>query len=246
MSTETVDVAGLEGGLVAVPVEDLEALAARMESPLLRPGDAGWDDAVLIWNGMAAKIPAAVLQPGSAAGVVEAVRFAAERGLLLSIKGGGHKLAAGVTLRTDKIPAFRKSVNDFYRQNKLENQQRHLDPKEDICCKELMWVSEDFVVAIESCQPFGHGNPEPVLLIQDVKIKDKRHMGDRKQHVKITVMDNMGKVLQLVAFSRAHEFEDVEVGDPVHVWAEVELNEWRGARSVQGRLRKMIKVDHHG
>ena len=102
MSTETVDVAGLEGGLVAVPVEDLEALAARMESPLLRPGDAAWDDAVLIWNGMAAKIPAAVLQPGSAAGVVEAVRFAAERGLLLSIKGGGHNIA-GTSMAADGL-----------------------------------------------------------------------------------------------------------------------------------------------
>jgi FAD/FMN-containing dehydrogenase len=102
MSTETVDVAGLEGGLVSLPGGDLEALAGRVGGPLLRPGDAGWDDAVLIWNAMAAKTPAAVLQPTSAAGVAEAVRFAAERGLLLSIKGGGHNIA-GTSMAADGL-----------------------------------------------------------------------------------------------------------------------------------------------
>jgi len=102
MSTETVDVAGLDGGLVTISTDDLRALAARMESPLLRPGDEGWDDAVLIWNGMAAKIPAAVLRPGSAAGVAEAVRYAAERRLLLSVKGGGHNIA-GTSIAADGL-----------------------------------------------------------------------------------------------------------------------------------------------
>ena len=102
MSTGTVDFAGLDGGRVTVSEEDLQALASRVGGPLLRPGDAGWDDAVLIWNAMAAGVPAAVLQPGSAAGVVEAVRFAAERGLLLSIKGGGHNIA-GTSIAADGL-----------------------------------------------------------------------------------------------------------------------------------------------
>ena len=41
MSTGTVDIAGLDGGLVTLPTEDLEALAARVGGPLLRPGDDG-------------------------------------------------------------------------------------------------------------------------------------------------------------------------------------------------------------
>ena len=102
MSTGTVEVAGLDGGLVTVSEDDLEALAGRVGGPLLRPGDEGWDAAVLIWNGMAAKVPAVVLQPDSAAGVVEAVRFAADRGLLLSVKGGGHNIA-GTSMAADGL-----------------------------------------------------------------------------------------------------------------------------------------------
>ena len=48
---------------------------------------------MLIWNGMAAKVPALVVQPTSARDVAAAVGFARDHGLLLSIKGGGHNIA---------------------------------------------------------------------------------------------------------------------------------------------------------
>ena len=102
MGTGTVAVACLDGGLVTISEAELDALAGRVGGPLLRPGDEGWDAAVLIWNAMAAKVPAAVLQPGSAAGVAEAVRFAAERRVVLSIKAGGHNIA-GTSLAADGL-----------------------------------------------------------------------------------------------------------------------------------------------
>ena len=58
-------------------VKQLEDLDSRLEGSLLRPGDEGWDDAVLIWNGMVAKVPALVLQPTSAHDVAAAVRVRA-------------------------------------------------------------------------------------------------------------------------------------------------------------------------
>jgi FAD/FMN-containing dehydrogenase len=51
------------------------------------------DDAVAIWNGMAARLPALVLQPSSVHDIAAAVGFAREHGLLLGIKGGGHNIA---------------------------------------------------------------------------------------------------------------------------------------------------------
>ena len=93
MKASTIDVAGLDGGLVRLTSEQLDELDSRVEGPLLRAGDAGWDDAVLIWNGMVAKAPALVLQPTSAVDVAAAVGFARDHGLLLSIKGGGHNMA---------------------------------------------------------------------------------------------------------------------------------------------------------
>ena len=93
MTAATIELSGRSGGPVAVPGEALEDLAGRVEGRLLGPDDPGWDDAVRIWNGLAATAPALVLQPASTADVAAAVGFARAHGLLLGVKGGGHNIA---------------------------------------------------------------------------------------------------------------------------------------------------------
>jgi len=60
---------------------------------VLTSGDPGYDDARAIWNGLIDRQPALIVQCTGAADVVDAVNFARERGLLLSVKGGGHNVA---------------------------------------------------------------------------------------------------------------------------------------------------------
>jgi hypothetical protein len=91
--TGTIELAGLDGGPVNLAAEQLEDLDSGVQGRLLVAGDQGWNEAVSIWNGMAAKLPALVLQPASAHDVAAAVSFAREHGLLLGIKGGGHNIA---------------------------------------------------------------------------------------------------------------------------------------------------------
>jgi FAD/FMN-containing dehydrogenase len=90
---DPIDIAGLDGGPVSLPSKQLDELDSRVQGRLLVAGDQGWNDAVSIWNGMAARLPALVLQPASAHDVAAAVGFAQDHGLLLSIKGGGHNIA---------------------------------------------------------------------------------------------------------------------------------------------------------
>jgi FAD/FMN-containing dehydrogenase len=91
--TGTIETAGLDGGRIKLTSEQLEDLDSRVQGRLLVAGDQGWHEAVAIWNGMAARLPALVLQPASAHDVAAAVGFARENGLLVSIKGGGHNIA---------------------------------------------------------------------------------------------------------------------------------------------------------
>jgi hypothetical protein len=58
-----------------------EDLAARIDKSLLREGDDGWVDALLLWNGMATAVPALVVRPVSAADVAATVMFAREHAL---------------------------------------------------------------------------------------------------------------------------------------------------------------------
>jgi FAD/FMN-containing dehydrogenase len=84
---------GLDGDPVEVGAKALEAFTANVHGPVLRPGDAGFDGAVRIWNGMISRRPALVVQPVSASDIREAIRFAGANGIQLSIKGGGHNIA---------------------------------------------------------------------------------------------------------------------------------------------------------
>ncbi|HWD48018.1 MAG TPA: FAD-binding oxidoreductase [Actinomycetota bacterium] len=92
MTAATIELSG-HAGPVAVPAGVLEELAARVGGRLLRPGDPGWDEAVLLWNGAAVRTPALVVRPASAAEVAAAVGFARDHGVALGVKGGGHNIA---------------------------------------------------------------------------------------------------------------------------------------------------------
>jgi FAD/FMN-containing dehydrogenase len=93
MTTSTVALAGHTEERVRLTSQQLDALRSRVAGPLLGPDDAGWDEAVLIWNGMVAREPALVVQPVSAGDVAATVAFARDHGLLLGVKGGGHNIA---------------------------------------------------------------------------------------------------------------------------------------------------------
>jgi FAD/FMN-containing dehydrogenase len=68
-------------------------LAERVRGPVLGPDAPGYDQARSIWNGLIDRRPALIVQCSGAADVVDAVNFAREQGLALSIKAGGHNVA---------------------------------------------------------------------------------------------------------------------------------------------------------
>jgi single-stranded-DNA-specific exonuclease len=149
-------------------------------------------------------------------------------------KGGGHKLAAGVTLPTAHVAAFRTLVNEFYRQQKLSNQPNLLLPLADADAS-LAEVDEALIRQIETLEPFGNGNPQPVLRTEALTVFGVRRMGDSGQHVKLTLKDAATGKIDLVAFNAPQHFY-VEQGDQLVAWYVPELNEWQGRRSVEGRL----------
>ena len=78
---------------MTVVEERVEALAAELAGTLLRPGDAGYDEARRIHNGLIDKRPALIARCRGAADVSRAIGFAREVGLEISIRGGGHNVA---------------------------------------------------------------------------------------------------------------------------------------------------------
>ena len=151
------------------------------------------------------------------------------------IKGGGHGAAAGVTLETEKIGDFRRRVNEFYDSLQLTNQERYLLPRADVEIDDFSEIDEELVVNLAKMEPFGNGNPEPVVKITAAIVLSARRMGADGQHVKLALRDNNGRVLQMLAFNAPEEFFR-EPGDEVVAWFQPTVNEWQGARTIEGRL----------
>lgn len=150
-------------------------------------------------------------------------------------KGGGHKLAAGVTLPTKNIDLFRKRVNEFYRTKKLFNQAHLLLPKEDISVEHLAELNEELLAQISLLEPFGSGNPEPVIKVGRLMVVNVRRMGVDGQHAKLELQDVMKRSLQFLAFNAPDHFF-VGLGEEVTVWFQPTINEWQGRKNVEGRL----------
>ncbi len=71
----------------------IETLRAEFRGALLQPGEEGFDESRRIWNGAIDRRPALIARCAGADDVTAAVRFARDRGMLVSVKGGGHAVA---------------------------------------------------------------------------------------------------------------------------------------------------------
>jgi len=89
-------------GAVLIAEEVVSELRADLRGALLRPGDAGYDPARALWNGMIDRRPGLIARCAGVADVVRAVKLARTQGLPVAVRGGGHN-AAGNALCDDGL-----------------------------------------------------------------------------------------------------------------------------------------------
>ena len=150
------------------------------------------------------------------------------------IKGGGHDAAAGVTLPTSKIDDFRKSVNDFYDSLKLKNQLEKLLPKVDVQLEDFSPISLELFEKISLLEPFGNGNEEPTFEIKNAYVIARQEMGDKNQHLKLTLSDGEREI-KMLKFNAPKDFF-AEIDEKVDVIFSLGLNEWQGQKNVEGQI----------
>src|SRR5947207_7548541 len=83
----------LKGGKIALSNDVVRTLHSELRGSLCLPGEAGYDDARIIWNAMIDRRPAAVVRCRVESDVINAVRLARDHGLLVAVRGGGHNIA---------------------------------------------------------------------------------------------------------------------------------------------------------
>lgn len=216
-----------------------------LNDPVLVLSDADWNHGVV---GIAAakllekyKKPVFVLQElggvakGSARSygdfsAVEVVEFCKD----IITKGGGHKLAAGVTLPVANIDNFRKRANALYKDKNLINQAELLLPKADVE-GELSELDFSLIDLISQLEPFGNGNLQPIIKTSNLLVHSLRRMGSDGQHVKLEAGDGFSNKMQFLAFNAPESFF-VEPGNYIDVWYQPDVNEWGSRRSLECKI----------
>ena len=145
---------------------------------------------------------------------------------------GGHELAAGFTIRRDKIDDFRREVSLLaakYRKAHPEGAALELD-----CQVSPQLLTTANVLALDELEPFGASCPRPLLYMENMVVQQLMEVGGGK-HLKLRFMRD-GKMLEGIFFSTTARKAAIAPGDMVEVAFTPQINEFRGVRSVQLNL----------
>lgn len=149
------------------------------------------------------------------------------------ISGGGHSMAAGVTLDTNKVGEFRRKINAYYRKLNLKNQRHLLDTKEDVVLENLSDVNSELVEELSMMEPFGLDNRKPIFKSRLTVVK-ARTVGADASHLKIVLSDSNGTQIDGIGFGLAKEFDFASV--EVDVKYRIGLNTFNNRTSIQLEL----------
>ena len=153
-------------------------------------------------------------------------------------KGGGHAAAGGVTLVTDNIDSWTTALNEYYKKLNLKDQAKYLLPTEDVAEDSLSEINIDLINDLSKLEPFGMANEQPVFRLRNMTAKYVDRMGKKNEHLRLNLLDKEGNSMKLIAFSPPENWF-IEPGSAVDIWAHLELNEWQGRQSVEGRILRL-------
>ena len=143
---------------------------------------------------------------------------------------GGHKMAAGFSLAVDRIDELRTRMNEIAFEVLTEEE---MTPKLDIdMVLDLTQVDLGLVEQIRALAPYGFGNPSPRFACTGLDIEGTRVVGKDASHLQVKVQ-GQGRQLDCIAFRRATDQGEIDNLASIDIAGELEINEWRGRRSLQ-------------
>ena len=173
----------------------------------------------------------------------------------LMTKFGGHKMAAGFTLKKENLEAFRSALN--------ENSTLEEDDFEEVIRLDMELpighLSMGLLKEIARLSPFGQGNPEPLFAARDVELVKGRIIGKNANTAKLSVRDGSGRIYDMMVFGslfdRWNEFLDMNFGKEqreklyggenhdrmvIKIAYQAKINEFRGEENVQIVLKDFL------
>ncbi len=157
--------------------------------------------------------------------LVEALNYCEDK----LVKYGGHELAAGLTVKRGMVEEFRRAINEYANMHITEDM---LTVREEADCElESADISMSFALEISGLEPFGIGNASPKFIMKNAAVRRITSISGGK-HTKL-VLEKDGICHTAMYFGMGATELPVEEGDIADVLFNIDINEFRGARSVQ-------------
>jgi single-stranded-DNA-specific exonuclease len=207
-------------------------IAARLKERFGRPAFAVALDTAGIGTGSGRSIAGVDLG--------QAVRRAVSEGLLL--KGGGHAMAAGITLRKDALAAFRAFLEDVL--GEAVEVARRDDALLIDGAISAAAANVELYNTLAQAGPFGAGNVEPVFVLPSHSIVFADVVGEKHVRVRLRAAD--GAMINAISFRSADKDLGKALienrGQPVHMAGHLNVDRWQGAERVQLRILDMASA----
>lgn len=151
---------------------------------------------------------------------------------------GGHMFAAGITLKTENIPAFIERFENYVAHKIREDQLSQTIVIDDQL--ELKDITPKFYRILKQFRPFGPDNMSPVFLTKNVVDNGcGRIVGTTSEHLRLELIQEAAPfcVYPAIGFQLAQHFSYIKKGNPFDICYSIEENEFRGNVSLQIRIR---------
>ena len=161
-------------------------------------------------------------------------------------KYGGHKMAAGLSMKEEVVEEFRRRMNEQCRLTEADFEEKvHID-----VAMPLAYISKGLIQQLALLEPFGVGNTKPVFAQKDVHILNGRILGKNKNVGKYGITDGCGNYFDMMYFGDLEAFHDFlvekageymvnrlyhgeRVDIPISITYYPDLNRYGGKESVQ-------------
>jgi len=142
---------------------------------------------------------------------------------------GGHEMAAGITINAENVDALRQALGEYYTANPPETEGYVLNVDFEIIKPEILTIAN--IEAMERMEPFGNGNPQPMLCMKGVSVESVIPLSEGK-HTKMWLKkDDM--IMEAVCFGKSAEKLKARKGVRANVAFLPQINEFRGRSNVQ-------------
>ncbi len=149
---------------------------------------------------------------------------------------GGHKYAAGLTIKKENIKLFKKRFDDAV----SEMQLNQLVEKEILIESKINFdeITPKFFRILKQFEPFGPGNKAPLFLTENLKLKGKPYeLGKEKEHIKMNLKQGISDQFSSIGFWLANKFQSIENKSNFSAVYTIEENNWKDRTTIQLNLK---------